>query len=91
MTKGIKKMEKLNKQELSTEDLEKISGGYIYDTGEDNKDAAHRWMVVDNKGNFYKGYGSKAAAANASKAMNWNARELTYEQLLKLRENAGTN
>ena len=79
-------MENLDKRELKGEELEKITGGYIYDTGEENEITGRRWLVIDEKGNIYKAYGSKAAAANASKGRGWSARQLTYEQWQKLKE-----
>ena len=72
-------------RKLDGEELKAISGGYIYDTGEENELSGQRWLVIDNKGNVIRACGSKVTAANYSKSQGWPGKQLTDEEWQKLK------
>ena len=64
--------------------MEKISGGYIYDTGDEENEET-RWQVIDLQGNAVEST-YKLVAMMHSKDMGYGKRVLTTEELHRLRE-----
>ena len=72
------------KRNLTEQETEKISGGYIYDTG--NEDEEKQWVIIDLKGDVYKVCKGKAQAMVLSKEYGFGTRIITTEELQRLRE-----
>ena len=71
-------------KELTAQEMDKISGGYIYDNGDE--DDEKRWVVIDLKGNVYKVCKGKVHAMEVSKQDGLGTRIITAEELQRLRE-----
>ena len=69
---------------LTEQEMEKVSGGYIYDTGDE--DDEKRWVVIDLKGNVYKVCKGKVHAMEVSKHDGFGTRIITTEELQRLRQ-----
>ena len=72
------------KKELTAQEMENVSGGYIYDTGDEDEEK--RWVVIDLKGNVYKVCKGKVHAMEVSKHDGFGTRIITTEELQRLRE-----
>ena len=55
----------MDKKNLTEQETEKISGGYIYDTGDEDEEK--QWVVIDHKGDVYKVCKGKVHAMEVSK------------------------
>ena len=71
-------------RKLTDQEMEKVSGGYIYDTGDEDEEK--RWVVIDNKGEVYKVCRGKVEALFVSKDNGFGKRIITTEELQRLRE-----
>ena len=72
------------KRELKEQETEKITGGYIYNNGDEDEEK--RWVVIDLKGNVYKVCKGKVHAMEVSKHEGLGTRIITTEELQRLRE-----
>ena len=73
----------MEKRELTAQETEKVSGGYIYDTGDEDEEK--QWVIIDLQGNVYKVCKGKAHAMVLSKEYGFGTRILTTEELERLR------
>ena len=71
-------------RKLTEQEMEKVSGGYIYDTGDEDEEK--QWVIIDLKGNVYKVCKGKAQAMVLSKEYGFGTRIITTEELQRLRE-----
>ena len=71
-------------KKLTDQEMKKVSGGYIYDTGDEDEEK--RWVVIDNKGDVYKVCRGKVEALFVSKDNGFGKRIITTEELQRLRE-----
>ena len=76
--------EMMEKRELTEQETEKIAGGYIYDTGDEDEEK--QWVVIDLKGDVYKVCKGKIHAMEVSKHDGLGTRIITTEELQRLRE-----
>ena len=74
----------MDKRNLTEQETEKITGGYIYNTGDEDEEK--RWVVIDLKGNVYKVCKGKVHAMEVSKHDGLGTRIITTEELQRLRE-----
>ena len=72
------------KKALTEEEIDMVSGGYIYDTGDEDEEK--RWVVIDEKGDVYKVCRCKVEALFVSKDNGLGKRIITTEELQRLRE-----
>ncbi len=74
--------------ELSLDDLDGASGGYIYSNGDDPE---YPYELIDDKtGDVLAYFARKQDAIESARLDNISTREITWEQLKTLRELNGT-
>ena len=66
--------------------MEEISGGYIYDNGEDYEPENERYFILDNSGNIIRRYGGKPSALLYARDNGIDRRFLTAEEWERLRK-----
>ena len=71
-------------KELTVQEMEMVSGGYIYDTGDEDEEK--QWVVIDLQGNVYKVCRCKVEALFVSKDNGLGKRIISTEELQRLRE-----
>ena len=71
-------------RKLTEQETEKVSGGYIYDTGDEDEEK--QWVIIDLQGNVYKVCKGKVHAMVLSKEYGFGTRIITTEELQRLRE-----
>ena len=74
------------KRKLTDQELQEVSGGYIYDNGEDYEPENERYFILDNSGNIIRRYGGKPSALLYCQHNEINRRFLTYEQWQRLKK-----
>ncbi len=84
--KDQKMEEQTAMRELSDQELENVSGGYIIDNGEDYEPKNERYFILDDKGNIVKRYGGKSRTLLYARDHGYNRRFLTAEEWKRLVE-----
>ena len=73
--------------ELTNEQLEGVSGGYIFDAEVlTSGNASDPWEILDNNGDVVDSWDTKEMAEWVAKTNGLSTVELTWEQVQKLRK-----